>query len=139
MFCQWISGRARLVGWGKCQDCVLSGMSSYMTVSAGIFIDVLSSVGASGQWELFEDVLVSVGKDAVDEDCELANYYFWKCNSITTNCSGSVEKCTFVGFLVRFLFSSHFHSSTIVLWIIVFSTVSAFGFRTAVLDLNVNM
>ena len=47
-------------------------------------MDVLSSVGAPGQWELFEDILVSVGEDAVDEDCELADYYFRKCNSITT-------------------------------------------------------
>ena len=33
-----------------------------------------------------------------------------------------VEECTFIGFLVRFLFSSHFYSSTIVLRTIVFST-----------------
>ena len=30
------------------------------------------------------------------------------------SCSGSVEECTFIGFIIRFLFSSHTHSSNIV-------------------------
>ena len=51
----------------------------HTAVSVGIFMDVLSSVGAPGQWELFEDVLVSVGEDAVDKYCELANYYYIRC------------------------------------------------------------
>jgi len=46
MFCQWISGRTRLVDWRKCRDCVLSGMSSHTAVSAEMFMDVFR------QWEL---------------------------------------------------------------------------------------
>src|SRR5579859_5403080 len=88
-FCQWISGGARLVGCRKCRDCVLSGMSTYMAVSAGIFMDVFR------QWELWDSGsclktcwfqlgvtwLTRGGSEAVSQP---TMYYFGKCNSITT-------------------------------------------------------
>jgi len=52
--------------------------------------------------------------------------------SLTTD---FVEECTFVVFLVRFLFSSHFHNSTIVLQTIIFST----GYKSGVVPIiNIN-
>ena len=86
-------------GWRKCWDCVLSGMSSHTGGVRGDFhVFHQWELGDSGSW--LETFWFQVDVMQVEELAALL--YYETATASPRSCSGSVEECTFVGFLVRF-------------------------------------